>query len=352
MKLIYQENKPTMNLGGRLVGSEHSPLVIAEIGINHNGSLDLAIKMVDAAISSGAEVIKHQTHVIEDEMSEEAKNVIPANSNKSIYEIMKDCALSEEEEFKLKEYIETKGAIFLSTPFSRAAVDRLEKLNVSAYKIGSGECNNYPLVEYISKKNKPIILSTGMNTIESIKKSVEIFRNYKINYSLLHCTNVYPTPPEYVRLGAIKEIENAFPDAILGLSDHTTTNYACFGAVALGASILERHFTDKMSRKGPDIECSMDPNALKDLIKGSNSIFLSRGGNKGPVDIEAPTIAFAFASVLAIRDIKKDELLSLDNIWLKRPGGGDFNAENFEDLIGKKAKRDIKMGLRITKFDI
>ena len=346
------DTSPFFSINGRCVGLNNPPLVIAEIGINHNGFLDLAIEMVDAAITAGAEVIKHQTHIIEDEMSDEAKKVIPVNSDKSIYEIMEKCALSEDHELKLKKYIENKGAIFLSTPFSRAAVDRLEKFEVSAYKIGSGECNNYPLVEYIAKKNKPVILSTGMNNIDSIKKSVEIFRKHNIKFALLHCTNVYPTPPEYVRLGAIKEMENAFPDAILGLSDHTTTNYACFGAVALGASILERHFTDKMSRIGPDIECSMDPNALKDLIKGSNSIFLSRGGNKGPVDIEAPTIAFAFASVLAIRDIKKDEVLSLDNIWLKRPGGGDFNAENFEDLIGKKAKRDIKMGLRITKVDV
>ena len=270
---------PSFSINGRYVGLDHPPLVIAEIGINHNGSLELAFEMVDAAISAGAEIIKHQTHVIEDEMSDEAKSVIPANSDKSIYEIMESCALSENEERELKNYIEKKGAIFLSTPFSRAAVDRLEKLEVCAYKIGSGECNNYPLVEYISKKNKPIILSTGMNDINSIHKSVQIFRKNKNKFALMHCTNVYP-PPEYVRLGALNYMKEAFPDAVLGLSDHTTSNYACFGAVALGASILERHFTDDMSRKGPDIECSMDPNALRDLIRGCKSISLSRGGKR------------------------------------------------------------------------
>jgi len=346
------DTSPFFSINGRCVGLNNPPLVIAEIGINHNGFLDLAIEMVDAAITAGAEVIKHQTHIIEDEMSDEAKKVIPENSDKSIYEIMEKCALSEDHELKLKKYIENKGAIFLSTPFSRAAVDRLEKFEVSAYKIGSGECNNYPLVEYIAKKNKPVILSTGMNNIDSIKKSVEIFRKHNIKFALLHCTNVYPTPPEYVRLGALKDMKKAFPDAVLGLSDHTISNYACFGAVALGASILERHFTDKMSRKGPDIECSMDPLALKDLINGSKSIFLSRGGKKEPVDIEAPTIAFAFASVLAIKTIEKGEILTLDNIWLKRPGGGDFNADNFNDLIGKKAKRNIKNGSRLKKDDV
>ena len=184
---------PSFSINGRYVGLDHPPLVIAEIGINHNGSLELAFEMVDAAISAGAEIIKHQTHVIEDEMSDEAKSVIPANSDKSIYEIMESCALSENEERELKNYIEKKGAIFLSTPFSRAAVDRLEKLEVCAYKIGSGECNNYPLVEYISKKNKPIILSTGMNDINSIHKSVQIFRKNKNKFALMHCTNVYPT---------------------------------------------------------------------------------------------------------------------------------------------------------------
>ena len=150
--------------------------------------------------------------------------------------------LDEADELALKEYVESKGAIFISTPFSRAAADRLQKFDVPAYKIGSGECNNYPLIEHVASFGKPIILSTGMNGIESISIAVDIFRRNKIPYALLHCTNVYPTPPELVRLGAIIELQNAFPDAVVGLSDHTLSNYACLGAVATGASILERHF--------------------------------------------------------------------------------------------------------------
>lgn len=169
-------NNPVFEIAGRKIGLDFDPLVIAEIGINHEGSLQVAFEMVDAAIEGGAEVIKHQTHVVEDEMSGEAKNVIPGNADVSIYEIMERCALNEEDEIKLKEYVESKGAIFISTPFSRAAALRLERMNVPAYKIGSGECNNYPLLELIASFGKPIILSTGMNDIPSIEKAVNIFR--------------------------------------------------------------------------------------------------------------------------------------------------------------------------------
>ena len=144
-------------LGNRMVGYQHPPLVIAEIGINHNGSLDSAIALADDAIDAGIEVIKHQTHVVEDEMTSEAKSVIPGNSDKSIYQIMEECALNEEDEVSLKEYVESRGKIFISTPFSRAAADRLERMGVCGYKIGSGECNNYPLIEHICGFKKPII---------------------------------------------------------------------------------------------------------------------------------------------------------------------------------------------------
>ena len=187
-------------IGDRLVGDDQLPLVIAEMGINHNGSLEEAIKLADAAIDSGVEIIKHQTHVIEDEMSKDAKNVIPGNSDKSIYEIMSECALNEDEERQLKDYIEQKGKIFISTPFSRAAADRLFDMNVPAFKIGSGECNNYPLLEHIAEFGKPIILSTGMNDIESVSKSVKIFESKNIPYALLHTTNIYPTSNNLVRL--------------------------------------------------------------------------------------------------------------------------------------------------------
>ena len=329
------------SINKRKVGTKYPPLIIAEIGINHYGDLDLAIQMADAAIDSGAEIIKHQTHIIEDEMSDEAKKIIPNNASVSIYELMQQCALDENEEKKLMQHVIDRGAIFISTPFSRQAVKRLAKFDVPAYKVGSGECNNYPLIEFIASLGKPIILSTGMNDINNIRISVNIIRKKKIPFALLHCTNIYPTPPELVRLGAITELQKAFPDAVIGLSDHTINNYSCLGAVALGASILERHFTDSMSRPGPDIICSMDPNSLKKLIEGSNIIFRERGGKKEFLNEEKETADFAFASVVAIKDIKKGELLTKENLWLRRPGGGDYNPTDFNKLIGKISQKFI-----------
>jgi len=331
-----------ITIENRKIGEAYAPLVIAEIGINHEGSLEVAFEMVDAAHSAGAEMVKHQTHVVDDEMSHLAKEVIPGNADVSIYEIMKRCALNEEDELKLKAYVESKGMIFISTPFSRAAADRLERMGVSAYKIGSGECNNYPLMEHVAAFGKPMIVSTGMNTIESVSKTVEILERYKVPYALLHTTNLYPTPPELVRLGGMQALQEAFPNAVVGLSDHTTSNLACFAATALGASILERHFTDSMERSGPDIVNSMDPKAMKELILGSAEITLMRGGKKEPAKEEQVTIDFAFATVVSIQSIKKGETLSKENLWVKRPGTGEILAESYNELLGKVALRDIE----------
>lgn len=344
---------PEFEIAGRKIGYAYDPLVICEIGINHEGSLETAFEMVDAAHAAGAEVIKHQTHVCEDEMSDEAKSVIPGNADVSIYEIMERCALNEEDEIKLKNYVESKGMIFISTPFSRAAALRLQRMNVPAYKIGSGECNNYPLIKLVASFGKPIILSTGMNTLASIQKSVDIIREAGVPYALLHCTNVYPTRYEDVRLGAMNELSQAFPDAVVGLSDHTLNNLACLGAVALGASILERHFTDKMTRPGPDIVCSMDPQAFKELNTGAKALKLMRGGHKDTlIEAEKPTKDFAFASVVADAYIPTGTVLNADNLWVKRPGNGDFSVLDYESLFGAVALVDIPKGKQIKKSDI
>jgi len=341
-----------MKIGNRLVGDDQPTLIIAEIGINHEGSLETAFAMVDAAKSAGAEVIKHQTHVVEDEMSDAAKKVIPGNADVSIYEIMDRCSLGEAEEVALKEYVESKDMLFISTPFSRAAADRLQRMGVVAFKIGSGECNNYPLLKHISAFGKPIILSTGMNDISNIKKAVSIFDEAGIDYALLHTTNLYPTPPHLVRLGALTQMQKEFPGVEVGLSDHTTGNLACFSAVALGANILERHFTDSMARPGPDIVNSMDPSALKELIEGSEEIRLMRGGEKKPAEEEKVTSDFAFSTVVLIADVKKGECLSLDNIWVKRPGTGSILAEHFESVIGRRVNRDMGRGVHLSWEDL
>lgn len=329
------------------------PLVIPEIGINHGGSLEVAKLMVDSAKSAGAKIIKHQTHIVDDEMCNAAKETIPGNAKISIYEIMKQCQLSFYDELALKEYTESKGLIYLSTPFSRAAANRLQDMGVSAFKIGSGECNNYPLLKHIASFKKPIILSTGMNNIESISKSVKILRDSEIPFVLLHTTNLYPTPINLVRLNAMLRLQEEF-GCLVGLSDHTTSNLACLGAVALGACVIERHFTDSMQRSGPDIICSMDEQILKELITQSEAMFIMRGLHTQIKEVakeEQITIDFAFASVVSIKPIKKGETLSMDNIWVKRPGKGGIKAEYFESILGKKATRDIENNIQIQYGD-
>jgi sialic acid synthase SpsE len=330
----------SLKIANRLIGYEHPPLVIAEIGINHEGSVDKAVKMIDDAAAAGCECVKFQCHVIQDEMI--PNNVIPGNASESIWDIMSRCALNEADEAYLKQYAESKGLLYLSTPFSRAAADRLERLGVAAFKIGSGECNNYPLIEHIARFGKPVILSTGMNNMQNIACSVEILRKHRIPYAILHCTSIYPTPYDKIRLGALAELQEAFPDAVIGLSDHSLSNYPCLGAVALGASILERHFTSDKNWPGPDINISMDPADLKELLIGSMALFQARGGHKDILEEEQPTIDFAYACVVTTKDIDAGECFDLSNLWVKRPGTGEIKAEHFNALLGRRAKTSLR----------
>jgi len=328
-------------IGNIEIGEGCAPLVIPEMGINHEGSIEVAKQIVDSAYRAGARMIKHQTHVVEDEMSHVAKTVIPGNSNDSIYDIMSRCALNEEEEKELMLYVQEKGMEFISTPFSRAAAERLERLGVNGYKIGSGEMNNYPLIKYIASFKKPMIVSTGMNDIKSISKTVDIMEGAGVAYALMHTTNLYPTQPYMVRLGAMQEMMKEFSGVPIGLSDHTMSNAACIAAITLGASLVERHYIDKMDRMGPDIICSMDEEKLKELLTAARDIPQMLGGEKCALHEEQVTINFAFASVVAISSIRKGEKFTKENIWVKRPGIGDFLAEEYEQILGCTANCDI-----------
>ncbi len=341
-----------IKLGARKIGPNFRPLVIFELGINHNGSLKLAKRIVDDAIKAGAEIIKHQTHIPEDEMSLEAKKIVPINANKNIYNLIEECSLNEKEELELKRYIEKKGAMFLSTPFSRKAVDRLVKFKVKGFKIGSGECNNYPLVDYIASFGKPIIISTGMNDINSIRKAIKILDKRKVQYAILHTTNLYPTMYSEVRLNALIELKKIFPNTVIGLSDHTGDNYTSYAAIAMGASIIEKHFIDNNSRKGPDVSASVNTKQMIELIKGVSSIYKAIPGGIKPIPRERKTANFAFASVVANEDLEKGTILNKNNIWVRRPGNGDFTAEKYYSLIGKKLKFKVKKNTQIKKFHI
>ena len=328
------------NIADREIGDGCSPLVIAEIGINHDGDFEKAKQMVNDAYENGAECVKFQCHIIDDEMI--PNDIIPSNATESIWNLMNRCSFSEEQEIALKKYTEDLGMIYLNTPFSRAAADRLDKMDVCAYKIGSGECNNFPLISHIASFSKPVILSTGMNDMGSISKSVNILKKANIDYAIMHVTSMYPTPYDKVRLNVITQLKEKFPDTIIGLSDHSFGNYTCFAAISLGASILEKHFTSDKNWSGPDIPISITPEELKDLIVGSKAIFNSLNGKKNILDGEKETAKFAYASIVTTNDIEKGDYFSTDNIWVKRPGTGQIKAEFFDDILNKKSSKNIK----------
>ncbi len=331
-----------MKIGNRSIGPNEPPLIIAEIGINHGGSLDVAKSMVDLIVHSGCECVKHQTHIIEDEMTEEAKAIFPPNANKSIWDVMKECSLKLDEEQELKEYAENLGLIWISTPFSRMAADFLDEIDVPAFKIGSGEADNLPLINHIAQKGKPIIMSTGMQSINSLKNSVNILEKSGVEYALLECTNLYPSPPEIVSLQGIQELKEAFPKALVGFSDHSIGPHIALASVALGACIIERHFTDTRYRSGPDITCSMDPAELRLLVDRSIEIHKALMNPKQRTEPEESVYKFARASVVADRDMAAGHIITEKDIWVRRPGSGEIPGYKYNDIIGKKLRLDVK----------
>lgn len=341
----------TFEIAGRPVGKDHPPLVLVEVGINHEGSFDKAIAMVDAAADAGAEIVKFQCHITDKEMV--PTDMSPGEiSSERLWDIIKRCELTADEEVRVQEYCRSKGVLYLSTPFSREAADRLNGMGVPAFKIGSGECNNLPLLRHIAGFGKPMILSTGMNDLASIRRSVAVIRDAGVPLALMHCTSMYPTPYSKVRLGAVTELQSEFPDLPVGLSDHSLNIWTCLGAVALGASLLEKHFTVSRTWPGPDVPISIEPDELAAMITGSQAIWGARGGSKTILDEEQPVIDFAYASVVTIGALTAGEEFTPHNIWVKRPGTGSFLADRYEDLLGRRAARDIAADVALTAADI
>ncbi|MDQ2090474.1 N-acetylneuraminate synthase family protein [Marimonas arenosa] len=331
-----------MKIAHREIGPTHPPLVIAEIGINHGGDLAVAKEMVRLAAGAGCEMIKHQTHIVEDEMTDEAKQIFPPNADVSIWDVMAQCALSRDDEVELKRYTEELGMIWISTPFSRAAADFLEELEVPAYKIGSGEADNLPLIRHIARKGKPVILSTGMQTIETMRASVQVLEDAGVDYALLECTNLYPSPAEIVSLKGVTELKRAFPNAVVGFSDHSIGPEMALASVALGACILERHYTDTRYRKGPDISCSMDPAELRFLIDRSREIWIAANNDKKRTGPEEDVYRFARASVVADADLPSGHVIREQDIWARRPGSGEIPGYEFDKVVGRTLKVAVK----------
>ncbi|MEX0449080.1 N-acetylneuraminate synthase family protein [Spiribacter sp. 221] len=341
-----------MKIKNRPVGSANPPLIIAEIGINHGGDLNVAKNMVKHAALAGCECVKHQTHMVEDEMTEEARRIIPPNASETIWDIMDQCSLTAEEEVELKTYAEQLGLIYLSTPFSRKAADFLNEIGVAAFKIGSGECDNIPLIRHICRFKRPIIMSTGMHSIDSLRTSVAEIESHDIPYALLECTNLYPSPPENVSLLGIQELRGAFPNARIGFSDHSIGPEMAFAALGLGASIVERHFTDSRYRKGPDIPCSMDPAELRLLVDRSREIHKALRFPKRRTPEEESVYRFARSSIVAERTLDAGHVIREEDIWARRPGTGEIPGSAFDQVIGRRLARAVAPNQQLEWADL
>jgi len=338
------------SIGTHKIGKKHPVFVIAEAGINHNGSLAIAKKLVNLAKKSGADCIKFQTHITEQEMIH--TNIKPGKiSKKTLWNIIKNCELSETDEIKLNHYCKEKNIQFLSTPFSIPAVDRLEKIRMKAYKIGSGELTNEPFLRRIAKTGKPVILSTGMSEIHEIKKTVNLFQKYNSPLALLQTTSEYPADYADINLGVIEKFETLFKIPI-GISDHSLGIYTALGAVAKGACIVEKHITLNKKMPGPDQKISLEEHELTELVKGCKAIKLALGDTKKILRKEKPILKFARESVVSIKNIEKDEIFSEKNIGTKRPNTGQIAAKNFYNILGKKAKHRILNNKQLSYGDI
>lgn len=332
------------------IGPKHPPFIIAEAGINHNGSLKIAKKMVDVAKKANANCIKFQTHIAEKEMIK--TNLTPGNiSKQSLWDIIKNCELTSNEEKKLQLYCKKKKILFLSTPFSIPAIDRLEKLKIPAYKIGSGELTNTPFLKYLTSKKKPVILSTGMSTLNEIQKSITLFKSNKIPIAILQTTSTYPSKYFDIKLGLIEKFLKKF-NVPVGISDHSIGIYTALGAVAKGACIIEKHFTLDKNMPGPDQKMSLNPFELCELVKGCNAVFQALGNSKKILKDEKPILNFARESVVSNYKIEKGEKFSEHNISTKRPGNGPIPSKDYFKIIGKTAKRQIPKNKQLSLNDI
>ncbi|MFH0832301.1 MAG: N-acetylneuraminate synthase family protein [Candidatus Aenigmatarchaeota archaeon] len=329
-----------IKIAHRFIGDDELPLILPDVGINHEGDIEKALLLVDAAANAGAEAIKFQTHFTEKEMIH--TDMKPGKiSDERLFDIIKRCELSEDEHKELQKRCEKRGIMFLSTPFSIEASDFLDSINVPAFKIGSGELTNIPFLEHIAEKGKPMIISTGMSELEEVMRSVDAIKKFNVPFILLQCTSTYPSKHSDVKLGAMKVLRDEF-NVPVGLSDHSFGIYTALGAVALGACLVEKHFTLDRNWPGPDQKLSIEPDELKELVVGSKAIHQALGSEKKIIEDELPVVEFARHCVVAIRDIKAGEILTEENVWVKRPGTGEIHAKDLHRVLGKKAKHDIK----------
>ena len=345
-----------VEIAGRKIGREYAPFLIAEAGVNHNGDIDMALALVDAAALAGADAVKFQTFSADRLVTKQAPKakyqLETTNEHESQYQMLKDLELSEEDHRLLLARCQQKGVLFLSSPFDETSADLLESLNVPAYKIPSGEITNHPYLAHIARKGKPIILSTGMSGLGEVEAAVETIAGAgSPPLVLLHCVSQYPAPPEELNLRAMHTLEAAF-DVPVGFSDHTEGIEMALVAVALGAAVIEKHFTLDRSLPGPDHRASLEPDALKRLADGMKRVQIALGdGRKLPTASERNTAEVARKSLVAACDIPAGTVLKDELVAVRRPGTGLPPALR-EQLIGRITTKALTAGQLFSWEDL
>ena len=341
------KNITPVQFGPYLLGPEHPPVVIAEACVNHQGDFEHAKRMVHIAHAMGAHIIKFQIHVVDDEM---LRSEVPKSDNfdEPLLSILEKTELSTEQHIALKQLCESLGIMYLCTPFSRTAADTLARMDVGGFKTGSGELTNLPLIEHIARKGKPMIVSTGMCTIEEISETVALLKDIGTPFVLTHCVSAYPTPYDRVNLGLIEKYRELF-EVPVGLSDHSRGIYTGIGAVVLGACVIEKHFTLDRMQKGPDHPVSLEPDELDDLVKGVDAVFRARGSERKIFPEEEQIVAWARESVVSEVAIPKGTVITKDMVWVKRPSPkqGSIAAKDLRKVIGKVATADIPKDVQV-----
>jgi len=340
-----------IEIGNKLVGEEEPCFIIAEAGVNHNGDAELAMQLIDAAKDAGADAVKFQTFKTENLLS---KNIVVpkhVESKESLFDTIRGLELSEEAHYTLSKYCKQKGIVFMSTPMDNNSVDLLEGIGVPVFKVASCDLDNLPLLKYISKTEKPIILSTGMGSISEVGEAVEVLKsNGNSDIILLHCVSAYPPKVEDVNLRAMETLRNAFKLTV-GYSDHTIGINIPLAAVALGAKVIEKHFTLDKNMEGPDHAVSADSDDLERLVFGIREIEESFGtGVKVPSKDEIEMRRSFRKSIVAIANIKKGATITPEMLSVKRPGTG-ISPKYFDFIAGRKAERNLSKDDLITMDD-
>lgn len=335
----------SIHIGDITISTDHPCIIIAEAGVNHNGSLDLAKQLIDAAAHAGADAVKFQTFHADSVVTITAGKADyqkqTTSSDESQYEMIRNLELADDAFRELSAHAEKRGIIFLSTPFDEESVDLLDAIGVPAFKIPSGEITNFPLLKKIAEKQKPVILSTGMATLGEVEEAVVYLRKHGAQeIVLLHCTTSYPAPIHSVNLRAMETLRCAFKVPV-GYSDHTEGITIPIAAVAMGAQVIEKHFTLDRTLPGPDHRASLEPDELKAMVKAIRDVERAFGdGVKGPNEEERKILPVVRKSIVAKRDIHAGEIIREDSLAIKRPGTG-IEPKHLSSIIGRKARRRI-----------